>query len=85
LYKVEDNEVVFILLCKPKVILASTSINDFPIEIQDIFNEYNDIIVHDFPSEFPPMRSISHNTHLIRGASLPNKASYRMTLKRMRK
>jgi hypothetical protein len=44
-------------------------------------NEFVDIVVDDFPSELPPLRSINHHIDLIPGANLPNKATYRMTPK----
>jgi hypothetical protein len=69
----KSNEVNFALICKPKVIFTTTKISDLPIEIQEILNEYCDIVVDDFPNELPPIRSISHHIDLIPGASLPNK------------
>ena len=45
-----------------------------------MLENYYDIIVDDLPNELPPIRKISHHIHLIPGASLPNKAAYRMTL-----
>jgi len=44
-----------------------------------MLEKYCDIIVHDLPNELPPIRRISHHIDLIPGASLPNKAAYRMT------
>jgi hypothetical protein len=38
-----------------------------------------DIVVDEFPNSWPPIRSISHHIDLIPGASLPNKATYRLT------
>ena len=67
------------MICKPNVVLISTKVTDLPIEIQDILNEYHDIVVDDFPNKLPHMRSISHHIDLIHGPSLPNKVSYRMT------
>jgi hypothetical protein len=36
-------------------------------------------VVDELPRSFPPMRSVSHHIELIPGASLPNKAVYRLT------
>ena len=60
--------------------MTSTKVSDLPIEIQEMLEKYCDIIVDDFPNELPPIRRISHHIDLIPGASLPNKAAYRMTL-----
>lgn len=46
-----------------------------------MLEEYHDVVVDDLPSELPPVRSVSHHIALILGASLPNKATYRMTPK----
>ena len=41
--------------------------------------EFADIIVDELPHSLPPVRSVSHHIDLIPGASLPNKAAYRLT------
>jgi len=38
-----------------------------------------DIIVDELPNVLPPVRSVSHHIDLILGASLSNKAAYRLT------
>ena len=48
-------------------------------EIAELLNEYKDIVVDDIPNGLPLVRSISHCMDLIHGASLPNKAPYRLT------
>jgi hypothetical protein len=63
LQQLESNEVNFSLINKPKVVFTTTKISYLPIEIQYILNEYHDIVVDDFPSEFPPKRSIFHHTN----------------------
>ena len=69
----------FAVICKPKVILNNIKISDLPLEIQDMLNDYRDIIINTFLDDLPPVRSISHDIDLIPGAILPNKATYRMT------
>eukprot|EP00253_Pinus_taeda_P021342 PITA_21342 len=79
LKQIEENEVNFVVICKPKVIMTSTKVSDLPIEIQEMLEKYCDIIVDDLPNELPLIRRINHHIDLIPGASLPNKAAYRMT------
>eukprot|EP00253_Pinus_taeda_P018811 PITA_18811 len=75
----KSEEMHFATVGRPKVILTSTNLNDLPKEIQSVLNSYMDIIVDELPNELPPIRSISHHIDLIPGASLPNKAAYRLT------
>ena len=64
---------------KPRVILTNTYVEDLPEEIQEILEIFPDIVVDELPHSLPPIRSISHHIDLILGASLPNKATYRLT------
>jgi hypothetical protein len=64
---------------KPSIVLTSTRVDDLPVEIQELLEEFADIIVEELPRSFPPMRRVSHRIDLIPGASLPNKAAYRLT------
>jgi len=75
---IEENEVYFVVICKPKVILTYTRVSDLPIEIQEMLDNYCDIIVADLPNELPSIRKISHHINLIPEAILPNKVGYRM-------
>ena len=59
--------------------VTNGSIDQVPEEIAELLNEYKDIIADDLPDGLPPVRSISHCMDLIPGASLPNKAPYRLT------
>eukprot|EP00253_Pinus_taeda_P014867 PITA_14867 len=79
LQQMEEDEVIFALVCKPKVIITSTKVYDLPIEIQEMLDSYCDIIVDDLPDELPPIRKISRHIDLIPGENLPNKAAYKMT------
>ena len=76
--QIEENEVNFALICKPKVIITSTKVSDLPIEIQEMLENYCDIIVDDLTNELPPIRKISHHIDLVPGENMTNKAAYRM-------
>jgi hypothetical protein len=75
----KDEDMQFVVVRKPRVILTSTSIDDLPKEIQELLENFIDIVVDDLPSSLSPIRSIIHHIDLIPRASLPNKASYRLT------
>ena len=52
---------------------------DLPEEIQELLENFADIVVDELPHSFPPIRSISHHIDLITRVSLPNKGAYRLT------
>jgi hypothetical protein len=76
--KKEDTQ--FIVVRKPKIVLTSTRIDDLPEEIQELLEEFDDIVLDELPYSLPPIRSISHHIDLIPGSSFLNKATYRLTL-----
>jgi hypothetical protein len=53
--------------------------DDFPEEVQELLDNFADIVVDELPNSFPPIRSIIHHIDLILGASLLNKEVYRLT------
>jgi hypothetical protein len=69
----------FVVVRKPKVFLTSTSMDDFPKEVQELLENFVDIVVDELPNSLPPVRSISHHIDLILGEILPNKETYRLT------
>ena len=75
----KEEEVHFVLVGKPKVILTSTNLYDSPAEVKILLDDYADNIVDELPNDLPHVRSISHRIELIHGASLPNKVAYRLT------
>jgi hypothetical protein len=75
--KKEDPQ--FFVVRKPKVVLTSTRVDDLPEEIQELLEEFTDIVVDELPHSLLPMRSMSHHIDLIPGAIFPNKAAYRLT------
>jgi hypothetical protein len=64
---------------KPRIVLTSTRLDNLPEEIQNLMEEFTDIIVDELPCSLPPIRSISHHIDIIPRASLPSKATYRLT------
>jgi len=81
LKQIEDSEVNYYVVRRPKTILLHTKISDLPEKIQEMLQEFSDIVVVDLPNKLPPKRSISHHIDFIPGASLPNMAAYWMSPK----
>ena len=74
--KKEDPQ--FIVVTKLKIALTSTRVDDLPEEVQELLEEFADIVVDELPRSLPPIRSVSHHIDLIPGASFPNKVVYRL-------
>jgi hypothetical protein len=53
--------------------------DDSPEEVQELLDNFVDIVVDELPNSLPPIRSTSHQIKLIPGESLPNKVAYRLT------
>jgi hypothetical protein len=75
--KKEDPQ--FFVVRKLRIVLTNTRVDDLPEEIQEMLEEFTDIIVDKLPHSLPSMRSVSHHIDLILGASFTNKAAYRLT------
>jgi hypothetical protein len=75
----KKEEPQFVVVRKPKIVLTSTRVDDLLEEVQKLLEEFADIVVDKLPRSLPPIRSVSHHIDLIPGASLPNKAAYRLT------
>jgi hypothetical protein len=72
----KKEEPQFIVVRKPKFFLTSTRVDDLAEEVQELLEEFVDIVVDKFPCSLPPIRSVSHHIDLIPRSSLPNKAVY---------
>eukprot|EP00253_Pinus_taeda_P025856 PITA_25856 len=81
LKQVENSEIGYAVVKKTRTVLLHTEITDLPMEIQRMLEEFTDIVVDDLPDKLAPKRSISHHIDFIPGASLLNKAAYRMSPK----
>jgi hypothetical protein len=75
----KEQEIQFVVVRKPRVIITSTLMDDLPEEVQELLDNFADIVVDELPTSFPPIISISHHINLIPGEILPNKAAYRLT------
>jgi hypothetical protein len=75
----KKEETQFILVRKPRIVLNSTGIDDLSKEIQELLEEFVDIVVDELPCSLPPIRSISHHIDLIPRANFMNKTAYRLT------
>jgi hypothetical protein len=79
LTEVKKEDPQFFVVRKSRIVLTSTRVDELPEEVQELLEEFVDIVVDELPRSLPPMRSVSHHIDLILGASLPNKAAYRLT------
>jgi hypothetical protein len=75
----KEQDMQFVVVRKPRVILTNTSIYDFPMGIQEMFDEFVDIVVDELPHSLSSSKSINHHIDLIPGESFPNKETYRLT------
>ena len=66
-------------MLKPKEEETSLSI-PIPIEMQELLDQFKDIICDGAPPNLPPKIATSHHIDFIPRASLPNKIIYKMTL-----
>eukprot|EP00253_Pinus_taeda_P017365 PITA_17365 len=79
--QIEDSEINFAVIRRPRTVVLHTQVSDLPEDVQRLLQDFGDIVVDDLPDELPPRRGISHCIDFIPGASLPNKAAYRMSPK----
>ena len=61
----KEQEMQFVVVRKPKVILTISLMDDFPKEVRDLLDNFYDIVVDVFPNSLPPIRSINHHIDLI--------------------
>jgi hypothetical protein len=55
----KDQEIQFVLVRKPRVILTNNYMNDLPEEIQELLENFADIVVDELPHSLSPIWNIS--------------------------
>jgi hypothetical protein len=73
----KEQDTQFVVVRKPRVVLTSTPMDDFPEEVEDLLEKFSDIVVDELPNSFPPIKSINHHIDLIPREILPYKETYR--------
>eukprot|EP00253_Pinus_taeda_P007187 PITA_07187 len=68
--QIEDSEINFVVIRRPRAVVLHTQVSDLPEEVQRLLQDFGDIVVDDLPDELPPRRGISHCIDFIPGASL---------------
>ena len=76
---IQYEEVSFVIVGKPWVVLTNKRLDDFLIEVHKILEEYVDIVFDDLPNALPPIRSISHYIDLILWEMFSSKVACKMT------
>ncbi|XP_059063819.1 uncharacterized protein LOC131856278 [Cryptomeria japonica] len=82
----EEGGLCFALIPVPKKEAADVGVADqqgrprmVPYEVQELLDKYKGVISKGMPKTLPPIREISHCIDFIPGATLPNKAAYKLT------
>ncbi|XP_057830594.2 uncharacterized protein LOC131041494 [Cryptomeria japonica] len=81
----EEKKLCFAIVVKPKDNIPKKEKNQNllknvgPKEVADLLDQYKGIVVDGTNDTLPPERMISHCIDLIPGATLPNKATYKLT------
>ena len=67
LEQLQEEEVSCAIVGKPRTVVTNTRVDELPIEVQKLLEEYVDIVVDDLPDKLPPVTSISHHMDLTSG------------------
>jgi hypothetical protein len=75
----KEQEMQFVVVRNPRVILTNSYVDNLHVEIQELLDNFVDIVVDELPRSFPPIRIIIPHIDLILGTIFPNKEAYRLT------
>eukprot|EP00253_Pinus_taeda_P015261 PITA_15261 len=54
--QIEDSEINFVVIRRPRTVVLHTQVLDLPEEVQKLLQDFGDIVVDDLPDELPPKR-----------------------------
>jgi hypothetical protein len=74
----EPNAMFFVLLYKETFLSTNDLSSTLASVVFNVLQEYEDVIPDKVPPGLPPKRGIGHQIDLVPGASLPNRAFYRI-------
>lgn len=60
------------------VLESKEEVTEFPLEVQPLIVDYQDVLADNLPPGLPPLRDIQHAIDLIPGSMLPNRPAYRL-------
>ena len=56
-----------------------TTRTEYPMQVQELLNEFADIFPKELPAGLPPQRQLDHRIELVPGAEPPHRAPYRIS------
>ena len=56
LQQIEENELSYAVVCKPRVVTMKTNVTGLPEEVREILSDFSDLMVDDLPNELTPKR-----------------------------
>ena len=74
----EDPTTMPLVLMSKGEVLVSNDRTPISLGVSNVLQEFSDVFPEEVPAGLPPLRGIEHQIDLIPGASLPNRAPYRM-------
>ena len=63
------------------IVNEDTTRTEYPVQVQELLNEFADIFPKELPAGLPPQRQLDHRIELVPGAEPPHRAPYRMSPK----
>ncbi|XP_059066264.1 uncharacterized protein LOC131857595 [Cryptomeria japonica] len=75
----EEEECGYVIVGKPISEAIDNDIKEVPKVVQTLLDKYEGIVVKELLNSLPPIHDVTHHIDLIPDASLPNKATYKMT------